>query len=220
MHHKSTTNKGCFNGLPINTGNGRFFCFHIILQRLYDSMWWMTGKHCRVLAIRFDLHFPVDYKSKGENVEIQHFFKIMRDNARNLSKRKGAKIDLHYVWVKEQKSSKHPHYHCIVFVNGSVVRDYRRFLGKVIKVWGRVLDRDAKNYVWPCDRNQKGMAVENGVILERPPRKASVCTLIDSTISFNSAIDHLFYRASYLAKTNQKQDASPDSHRFGASQLR
>lgn len=219
MHHRSITNQTHYEGLPIDTWNGQFFCFLIILHSIREMMLWMLTKHCRVLPIRFDLHFPLDYRQKGDNAEITHFFKMMRDNARSLSRRKGVNIDLQYVWAREQKGSTNPHYHCIVFLNGSVVRDYRRFLGEVRRVWEHVLERDTTNLVWPCDRDRFGKTVENGVMLESPNRNLRGDALIQHNRMYNAAIERLFYRASYLAKTNQKQDTPPDKHRFNSSQL-
>lgn len=215
MHHKSTTNESEFRQLPINNGNnGEYFSYEIILQKIYERMMLMTNRHCRVLFIRFDLRFPINYMSNESNDEISHLFKIMKQNAYSRG------IDLHFVWVREQSREKHQHYHCVVLLNGSLVGNYRRFLGEVQRVWGHVLNSDATGLVDWCDRDRTGLPVGNGIMIERPQQAATGASFHEQNELYNDTLRRCFKWASYLAKTNQKDNTPYKVRRFNASQLR
>ena len=215
MHYKSTTNESTFNNLPINNGqNGEYSSYQMILHKVHERMMLMTNRHCRVLFVRFDLRFPVNYLTNGRNDEISHLFKIMKENARNSG------IDFHFIWVREQSREKHQHYHCVAFLNGSLVRDYRRFLGKVERVWGHVLAYDATGLVDWCNRDRDGLPVENGIMIERPRQAAVGASFHEQNELYNSTLGRCFEWASYLAKTNQKDNTPYGIRRFNASQIR
>lgn len=215
MNYQSITNASEFNGHPINTGsNGEYYCYDMILHKLDERMTWMTNKHCRVLFVRFDLGLPENHMTRGGNAEVSHLFKIMKENARNLG------IDIHYVWVREQSREKHQHYHCAVLLNGSMVRDYRRFLGEITRVWGNILGCDGKGHVDWCDRSRDGITVENGIMIEGPRQNASGKSFFEQDEHFKASLRRCFEWASYLAKTNQKDNTPYRVHRFNASQLR
>jgi hypothetical protein len=215
MNYTSVINSNEFNGLPINNGpSGEYYCYDMILHKTHERQMWMTNKHCRVLFIRFDLRFPVNYLPKGGNYEISRLFKIMKENAYN------REIEVHYVWVREQSREKHQHYHCVVFINGSLVRDYRSFLGEVERVWGLVLGCDAKGLVDWCDRDRSGLPVENGIMIERPRQAAVGASFHEQNELYNNNLRRCFEWASYLAKTNQKDNRPGGIRRFNASLLR
>jgi hypothetical protein len=186
----------------------------MILHKIHERLMWMTNKHCRIFFIRFDLRFPVNYLASGDNGEISHLFKIMKENAYN------REIDVHFVWVREQSREKHQHYHCVVFINGSLVRHYRRFLGEVERAWGQVLGCDAQGLVDWCDRDRSGLPVENGIMIERPRQNAQGDPFVVQNEMYNDSLRRSFEWASYLAKTNQKDNTPYGIRRFGASQLR
>lgn len=215
MNYKSVTSSPEFNGLPINNGNGHYDCYEMILQKIHERLTWMTNKHCRVLFIRFDLRFPRDHKTHGNNDEISRFFKIMKDNARNSG------CEFHFVWVREQKDSDTPHYHCVVLLNGSRVQNYRAFLGEVQRVWGMVLRCfDSTGLVWTCEQDYNGNQVKNGIMIERPKQNVHGESFLEQNNLYNEALRACFYWSSYLAKTSQKDNTPFGVRRFNASQLR
>nr|WP_321259068.1 inovirus-type Gp2 protein [uncultured Pseudodesulfovibrio sp.] len=215
MNYQSITSESEFNNLPINNGNGQYDCYEMILQKIHERLTWMTNKHCRVLFIRFDLRFPRDHMSNGGNDEISHFFKIMKDNARN------AGCEFHFVWVREQKDSDTPHYHCVVLLNGSRVQNYRRFLGEVQRVWGIVLSCfDSTGLVWACEQDYHGNQVKNGTMIERPRQDVHGDDFLKQSQLYNDALRDCFYWSSYLAKTSQKDRTPHGIRRFNASQLK
>lgn len=215
MHYHSTTNSNEFNGLPINNGlDGEHFCYDMILNKIYERLRWMSNRHCRVFFVRFDLRFPVNYLTNGGNDEVSHLFKIMKENASNRG------TDVHFVWVREQSREKHQHYHCVMFINGSLVCNYRRYLGEIERVWGLVLSCDAKGLVDWCDRDRSGLPVENGIMIVRPRQDAQGDSFFAQNELYNNSLRRCFEWASYLAKTNQKDNTPPGTRRFNASQLR
>lgn len=215
MNYYSKTNRSEFNGMPINTGNGQYHCYEMILQKIHERLTWMTNKHCRVLFIRFDLRFPRDYVSNSNNDEVSHLLKIMKDNARTMG------CDFHYVWVREQKDSANPHYHCLVLLNGSIVQNHKKFLGEVRRVWGKVLGCfDPTGSVWSCEYDSNDNKVENGIMIERPRKAVHGDDFLKQNDLYNGALRDCFYWSSYLAKTNQKDSTPHGIRRFNASQLK
>jgi len=209
MTFNTITHAQTFNSLPINTGiNGEYSCYTQILEKLYKIMTYMTNKHCRVLFIRFDVRFPQWYRTTGENDEISHLFKMLKENSKNMG------IDFQFLWAREQSQEKHQHYHCITILDGSRVRSYHRFLSVVTEAWGHVLGCEAVGLVDWCDRDQ------NGIRIDRPQAQASPDTHAQQTQAFNQSFSACFYWGSYLAKENQKANTPKGVRRYGASQLK
>lgn len=212
-NYQVTTNNSVFNGLTINTGDGNLFCYTQILQDIFERFNHMTQKHNKVLFIRFDLHFPVDYHSNGGNDEVSLLFKLFKENLLRHC------IDIQYVWVREQNTiSEKPHYHGILLLNGNKVQNYFPILEKVSKTWGMVLRQNAVGCVNYCN-NYNGVPVDNGIMIRRPSSLVVGDELLRQQYEFNQAYQHCFAWASYLAKVNQKSSTPFGIRRFNSSRI-
>lgn len=214
MNYQSTTNAHQFQGLSINNGNeGQFFCYDIILQKIHERIELMTAKYSRVMFVRFDIRFPAGYQLQGGNEEVSHLFKMMKENSR------ARKIGFHFVWVREQAGSNNPHYHAIGLLDASQSSNYVAFLAEVSRVWGHVLGCHAEGLIDRCDVDSLGNYAGNGVILQRPVRKATGEERSTQEHEYWAKLNWCNEWASYLAKVNQKGDTPHRVRRFGASRI-
>ena len=224
MSYQSVTNSSQYQGQPINTGSlGQFFCYDIILQKLYERLMHMVGKHSRVFFVRFDIHFPAHgYDPVGHNHEISHLFKMIKENSRARG------IDTHFVWIREEAQARHPHYHAIALMNGAKVQDYRGFLCEVERCWEHVLGAvgggaqiNARGLIDWCNKDRfSGLPIENGIMVQRPLLQSQGVERQQQEQAFQETVNRCFHWASYLAKVNQKAKNQNGSRRFGASMIR
>ncbi|QJB56535.1 inovirus-type Gp2 protein [Pseudodesulfovibrio sp. zrk46] len=213
MNYYSTTNAADFNGLRINTGNeGQFFCYDIILQKIHERIQLMT-KYSRVMFVRADLRLPHDHQPSGNNEEVSHLFKIMKENARTHN------VTFHFVWVRESSPDGKPHYHLVILLDASRVSNYVAFLNELERVWGHVLNCNATGLVHRCETDQFGNYTGNGIILQQPTRQATGEERAAQEHDFWSKLNWITEWASYLAKVRQKESTPHRVRRFGASQL-
>lgn len=214
MNYQATINDTVFNGLTINTGDGNLFCYTQILQDILERFNHMTQKHNKVLFIRFDLHFPVEYQSNGGNDEVSLLFKLLKENIL----RHG--IDIQYVWVREQNNNKDmPHYHGILLLNGNKIQHYFPILEKVAEIWGRIIGSFTGGYVNYCNHDYQGQSSDNGIMIRRPSSLALGGELLKQQQEFNQSYQHCFAWASYLAKVNQKSCTPFGIRRFNSSRI-
>jgi hypothetical protein len=100
---------------PINTHDGKRTCYCEILDRGINQLKMMLKHHCKVLAIRLDIHISELTKL---NTNISDFIGYLTSYIKRhyLTKRVG------YVWVREIEKSKKQHYHLHLFIDGNKVR--------------------------------------------------------------------------------------------------
>lgn len=215
MNYNSAINDSNFKKLPINNGDsGQYFCFDIILQKLYERMSYMTQRHSRVLFIRFDVRFPANMITDGSNTEITRLFKMLMDNSTYNG------YGLQFAWVREQSQEKHQHYHCIALLNGNKVQSYIAFLHNVSHSWNYVLGVQCHGLIDFCNTDRNGNPVENGIMIRKPLLKSTGEERAGQELAFNKTFETCFHWASYLAKTNQKANTPKGVRRFGVSQMK
>lgn len=215
MNYASTTNDNCYNGLPINTGDsGQYFCFGVILQKIYELMTYMVNKHSRVLFVRFDVRFPANMSTDGSNTQITRLFKMFMDSSSYHG------YGLQYVWVREQSREKHQHYHCVALLNGNKVQNYLAFLHSVSRTWNHVLGVQCDGLIDFCNTNRDGTPAQNGIMITRPKQNATGVERAEQEQAFKETFEACYYWATYLAKTNQKDNTPKGIRRFGVSVMR
>lgn len=174
----------------------------------------MTARFSRVLCIRMDVRFPTNYPHDGLNREIGDLTKRLRESLGFHG------IEVQYVWARERKTSENPHYHLMVFVDGHEVRSPYRIFTAAERLWGNIVGINAEGLIDHCNHDYNGVAAHNGIMLLRPTNTASDQEFDEQSQAFNSARAYVLYRASYLAKTYTKGNASYRVREYGYSQLR
>ncbi len=100
-------------------------------------------RHNKAFITRFTLTFPSEYNIEPSFPYVSRFIaKLIQ-----YLKRKG--YDGQYLYVREQKTSEHPHFHFVVLVNGNKVQHPRIVTDVAKKFWNLTLaiDKDTNGYV-------------------------------------------------------------------------
>ena len=198
----------------------------ISLEQLEASMEVITNfldKHPRVFAVRVDLRFPhipvmddpdMPISFPPEVVEekvITRFMESLKSQiqaARRRNGKAGKPFFLGYIWVKEQVTSQHPHYHVVLLFNRDdygYLGDYSNFdadnmATRIRKAWCRALKLAYPDYVslvhFPADAEY------------RFDRRDAVL--------HNETFYNFLVRIAYLFKLRSKVQGSRN---FGCSQL-
>jgi len=157
------------------------------IESLFD---FYTNKHNKVLVIRFDVRYP---NSDGICVTSKNISNFIAYLVKKY-KRKG--YDPYYIWVKEQNTSSHPHYHFTLFLNGNKVKYGYQFLAVIEDIWGRTINCDESGLIFYCD---DFMLRRNEANYDQKVYDASFCV-------------------SYLAKEHGKNHEG-NTRNFGMSRL-
>lgn len=172
-----------------------------ILAKLEALLQDMTKRYSKALFIRFDVRFPYGEQYPEDNVHFRTFMATFMKHCQ----RKG--LSPAYLWVREQDSSIHQHYHCVLLVNGHKAQKYRPLLQKANSLWQQQLNTEAEGLIHFCDKNNDSSKSQNGVMLKRgAPDNAE-------------ALNDCFKRGSYLAKTATKDDTLYNTRSVGNSRI-
>ena len=162
-----------------------------ILQSIDDLLTTMTNRHNKVLFIRFDLTYPQNNSYPNDNALLSRFIETLQLHC------KRRQLDPHYLWVREQASSDHHHYHFIFLLNGNKIQNPYGFFNKATDLWGKCLNVDTSGLV------HYGT---NLMIRRNSPE-------------FNLTLQGCFTGASYLAKAYSKGNAPPGVREMGMSNI-
>lgn len=212
MQNTSTTYMPTYLTLPINTGSqANLGCYEDILQSIHSHMSYMVSTHNKVLFVRFDLHFPLGFYPELTSAALSNFIKLFKEYYTR------HKVEMHYLWVREQSPGNPlPHYHFIALFDGNKLQSYYPIVLKADEFWQRRVG-SIPGLVNYCDKNIHGLPIKNGIMIRRPSSYAIGEELLSQQNQFHTDFCHCFHWASYLAKTNQKQDTPTGSRRFGKS---
>ena len=182
--------------------------------RIQERMVYMTS-YARTLFFRIDVRFPQGYNHDGENREISYFFKLF-------SKRLAYHgVRFQYVWVRERVTSDAPHYHCVIWVDGSCHHSPYGFYGMTEQIWKQVLGPEYHNcdgLIHHCEKDYWGNPVINGILIEKPLRNAGGDDPISQRLAFDASVALAFERADYLAKLDSK-DSVYRGRTYGYSEI-
>jgi len=162
-----------------------------ILQSINKLLTTMTNKHNKVLFVRFDITYPQEGLYPNDNKLLSRFIEALKVHC----KRKN--LDPHYLWVREQASSDHPHYHVILLLNGNKTQNPRGIFNKASELWGNCLDVDASGLV----------------------HYGTYLMIKRNTPEFNQTFQDCFSHASYLAKAYSKGSAPQGVREMGMSNI-
>lgn len=175
---------------------------YLIFQKIIDLLNFYLNKHSKCLVVRFDLTFPLSYASVMSNELISSFIQKL------IQKYKRKNLDPYYIWVREQNTSHHPHYHCALLLNGHKVESFSFIFHDVKSLWASTLGVDVAGQVHHCNDEKYYKNYANGIMIETYQNEAQV--------KYEAVIRQL----SYLAKMRDKRDYGDPWRNFGMSGLR
>ena len=186
-----------------------------ILSRIDAMHDYMTEKHNKVFSARFDVRFPAYYPSSGADIEkkISTFSRRLKEYYDNHG------IDIAYLWVREQVSSPHPHYHFSVLVDGGKVQSTYGLHQQAERAWKNTLKTDQDGLIDQCPHSRDGRPSLNGTMIRRASSTASGDELKGQREEFERYLKYSKEMASYLAKSYSKDKAPWKAHDFGGSMI-
>ncbi len=162
----------------------------------------MISQHCKVLFVRFDLRFPTGTIHRGRSTEISQLMRALKC----FYKENG--IAIHYIWTREQCNSEAPHYHVIVLLNGSLIRNPMAVWAKASEFWSWITDGPAALV------HQSG-----GLMIRRPTNVAVGQELLDQQQAFQADYGAAMEWGSYLAKEFSKGNTPFRMREYDSSRL-
>jgi hypothetical protein len=196
------THAPTYHGMPISPNSAAYGCHEEILERLFKLMVFSTLKHSRVLFVRFDVHLPVEGNYPADN---QLFTRFMDSFITN---RSSAGLDPFYLWVREESTTGHQHWHCLVLFQGNRSRAINEHLLVAERLWAKAINRsDASGLIDHCLVEYNDGWLANGAMIMR------------NNADFQAVFSDCFRRASYLAKTKTKGNAPDGVREFSSSRL-
>ncbi|WP_082140189.1 YagK/YfjJ domain-containing protein [Desulfovibrio sp. TomC] len=172
-----------------------------ILQKLIQMLEFYAGIHGKALVVRFDLKYPEGYR------EVYFNDSIMKFSAYIVQFYKNQGYDPCYMWVREQETSLHPHYHFLILLNGNKVRSYHYVFETAKSFWGNILGVSPLGLVDHCTKGKDGTFHENGILLVR------------SNGNYCERCSDVLRQVSYMAKFDGKGDYLDGLRNFGMSRL-
>lgn len=172
-----------------------------ILSALGKLLNFYTEQHGKVLAVRFDLHYPLQNDLTVINQDIS------RCMAKIVQKYKRQGLDPYYIWAREQENSHNPHYHCLILLNGNRVKSYAHVFQTAETLWGNTLGVPAAGLVHHCTQGKNGISHENGIMLRRCDN------------NYQERCSEVLRQTSYLAKTDGKAGYNDGLRDFGMSRI-
>ncbi len=179
------------------------------LERMYLTINKAMEQHTRMLAIRFDLTIP-EWMGIIHTDVISKFIASLGSQIEadlNAKARKGNReipCTVRYIWAREQVSSHHWHYHCVILLNkdayftlGDITASEGNTAARIHKAWARALGIDfhsVRGLVEFCgeyylDRNNPWNEIELSRLFEACSYLAKVATkqFGDRTKNFSSS---------------------------------
>lgn len=172
-----------------------------ILTALGSLLSHYTETHAKTLVVRFDISYPSIYPEEVKRNDISRCMQKV------IQKYKRMGYDPCYLWAAEQRTSAHPHYHCVIFLNGNMTRNPFYFFQTVENFWGSTIGVPAQGLIHHCTQGKDGTRHENGIMLRRA----------DS--DFNDRIQDVQRQISYLAKSKGKGEYNDGMRDFGMSRI-
>lgn len=196
-----------FRGLPVNCRNRDGPLREDILEAIHKRLFYMTEKFSRVLFFRFDLRIPQEFfPLPPDNEKLSAFLNSFTTYLNR------SRIEYQYVWVREQHSSQHPHYHLIFFLNGNLTVSPHNHLKRAEKLWTNLFNNpdvtENRGLLHRCNRRADGGTQSNHILISR------------NSDRFYDDVERCFRWASYLAKMNTKGSAPRNVREWDASLIR
>lgn len=193
-----------FQGMRVQTGHGELDEKYLI--KIDETIKLALNAYPRTSAMRVDLRYPKGY-TVVENNHISKFIASFKAIIRaDLNKKKRGKSTPRFIWVKEQDSSNHPHYHIVVFLNGNIYSNLGYFTAKEGNTAARI------RQAWASALGVHIIDIDGAVYFT----DNATYTLNKTDSNYKAQYDDLFYRLSYFAKKATKHYGN-GSKNFGSS---
>lgn len=181
---------------------------NVIVDKIRDLFNYYTRKHSKVIVIRFDVHYPKGYYPPAGDIDAPiGNTDLSTCMAYVIKKYKRQKLDPYYIWVREQKRSIHPHYHCALLLDGQKIKSFSHVFDTVQDEWERVIGQQAHGCINHCtseiDKDY------NGKMIRR----------CDEQSRYLHRCHEVFQQLSYLAKSLTKAHANDGLRNFGISRI-
>lgn len=168
---------------------------------IYDKIDLMLNQylqqHSKMFVVRADIRYPVSYPLVMDNVHIQ---RCMAKTSQYFQRQH---LDPKYMWVREQKSSIHPHYHCIILLNGHKTRSPGLVFDTLTRLWGTTIDSNEAGLIHYCEQWIDNGEVQYGQMVHRA----------------TGIPENVYGIMGYLAKDDGKGEPNDGLRDFGMSRL-
>ena len=172
-----------------------------IAKRVGQLLDHVCEKHNKILPVRFDVRYPKGYESSGDNKDITKMIAKLIQHYTRL------KIDTDYFWVREQKSSKNPHYHCAVFLDGNKTLNKEHVFKNASTYWQSTINSSNDKLIDKCNKSKDGTPHANGI------------PLIRSSDTYEANREEVERQMGYPCKLDDKAAPKDGLRNFGMSRL-
>jgi len=155
--------------------------------------------HSKILPIRVDLRYPLDYGEDNPSDISSLMTKIQVKY-----KRKG--VDLQYIWAREKNLSEHYHYHCVLLIDGNKKLKAYPIVQTIMSFWQSTIHSDCDGLVHYCNSN------------DDPYSSGKLSMIRRNSPTYSENVNTLKKRAMYLAKDYSK-DKNTGVRNFGCSSI-
>lgn len=133
----------------------------IIFDRLNSLIDFYLSRHSRMFVVRADIRYPKNYGIVYNNKQISTTIENMIDFL------KYHKLDPKYMWIREQLTSIHPHYHSLFLLNGQKIRYGRLVYEKLAEYWSREIKYGSKGLIYHCPLYASDWSKTYGMMIYR-----------------------------------------------------
>lgn len=172
-----------------------------IAKRVDQLIDYVCEKHNKILPVRFDVRYPKGYQSAGDNKD------ITRMMAKFIQHYTRLKIDADYFWIREQKTSKNPHYHCAVFLDGNRTLNREHVFHNASTYWKSTIKSNNGKLIDKCTKSKDGTPHPNGI------------PLIRSSDSYEANREQVERQMRYPCKPDDKADPKDGLRNFAISRI-
>lgn len=208
-----------YEGKPIMTDKDKKLgCYKPILKRMLELFEDMIKRHNKVNVVCRELRSPEEMPLICDNKAIRAFH---ADEAKSL---KRAGIDSGYISVREQKPGRKSHYHDFLLLDGSKIQNIEGHLKTAEEIWERKLGlpkvREEERDIPPECRKQGWGLIHNCTWDNNDDSQKHSLMLRRDDPEYATKIKQCFYRASYLAKENQKGNTPKGQRQLFVSRIK
>lgn len=189
---------------PKTVMNGEWECRLDILMAIQQRLDIMTIAGRRAFIVMLVITLPPGYPHDGKNTDVSELMRRLKEWYTNNG------VACHYVAVREQNESELPHYHVILFLDGSKKENGWAVQSRALEIFRRIVGVNWVK-VHLCKRYDNS----HGLMIRRPSLLSSVDEQIASEASWQAALEW----ARYLAKTRTKGNAPKGVNEFFCSRV-